>query len=194
MCSSEAAWRRDRNKNKRRSTGSKGRVWRYLNGVLHGSKRALCLSSAGPGVMLSSWRWVEMYLGGGPPKISSLFCSTCSQRCRVFSTAWHRGEATGKSVSGKKQYTETRRQQWWGKVGQRSSALKMLAWWVCIFIVYPTDHILPLGKRTWGWPRPAEPWPDASNTSLEGNGSLISFFEEKDTGNKNVSFVFSNTN
>lgn len=35
------------------------------------------------------------------------------------------------------------------------------------FSVYLIDRILPLGKRTWGWPTPAEPLPDASNTNWE---------------------------
>lgn len=76
-----------------------GSVWGFLylhlNGVFDGSYRALCLSRAGPGA--SSWRGVEMYLGGGPPKICSLFCSTCSQRCSVFNAAWQRGEEPGRS-------------------------------------------------------------------------------------------------
>ncbi|TNN59136.1 hypothetical protein EYF80_030670 [Liparis tanakae] len=55
-------------------------------------------SMAGPGAAVSSLRRVEMYLEGGPPKISSLFCSTCSHRCSVFSPAWHRGDTTGRSV------------------------------------------------------------------------------------------------
>lgn len=38
------------------------------------------------------------------------------------------------------------------------------------FSVYLIDHILPLGKRTWGWPLPAEPLPDALNTSWEERG------------------------
>lgn len=72
----------------------------YLNGVLEGSYRALCLSRAGPDGATSSCRKVAMYLEGGPPKSSSLFCRTCSQRCSVFNTAWHRGEPTGRSAAG----------------------------------------------------------------------------------------------
>lgn len=59
----------------------------YLNGVFDGSYRALCLSKAGPDGAALSCRCVEMYLEGGPPKISNLFCRTCSQRCSVFNTA-----------------------------------------------------------------------------------------------------------
>ena len=72
----------------------------YLNGVLEGSNRALCLRRAGPGAAVSSWEKVTMYLEGGPPKSSSLFCSTCSQHCRVFRAAWHSGEPTGRSKRG----------------------------------------------------------------------------------------------
>lgn len=68
-----------------------------LKGVLDGSNKALCLRRAGPDAIVSSIGCVEMYSGGGPPKISSLFSNTCSQRCRVFRTEWHNGEHTGRS-------------------------------------------------------------------------------------------------
>lgn len=72
-----------------------------LNGVLEGSNKALCLRRAGPEAMDTSVWCVEMYLEGGPPKISSLLSNTCSQRCRVFITEWHNGEHTGRSKTQK---------------------------------------------------------------------------------------------
>lgn len=123
-------------------------LYLHLNGVFDGSYRALCLSRAGPGA--SSWRGVEMYLGGGPPKICSLFCSTCSQRCSVFNAAWQRGEQTGRSETELQMYKK------WG----RGDDIR-----VCVGSIYPIDHILPLGRTISGWPTPAEPLPNASNTN-----------------------------
>lgn len=148
--------------------------WWYLNGVLDGSNRALCLSRAGPGAVVSSWRGVAIYLEGGPPKISSLFCSTCSQRCSVFSTAWHRGEPTGRSVlsRGEKatRLAKTGSEKWGGTYLHPGRQCRTAC--VVYSIVYLIDHILPLGKRTWGWPTPAEPLPDASNTNWEGEKAV----------------------
>lgn len=160
----------------------------HLNGVLEGSYRALCLSRAGPEGATSSCRWVAMYWEGGPPNSSSLFCRTCSQRCSVFNTAWHSGEATGRSAAvaagevGRKQ-ARANRHNWIrrkikggrmkpGGTG-RHSGCNYVRVSAAYLRHYPLNRIRPSGKRTWGWPTPAEPSPAASSTNWRERKTFI---------------------